>query len=388
MLSINTAASIDDLRLIAKRRLPRFAFDFIDGGAETETNLQENTDAFKRIKLVPKYLANASHPNLATDLFGQTYGVPFGMAPVGFLNMAWPATDLAVAELAARQNMPHVISTASSTPLEKVAEHADGNAWFQMYVSTNESIVDNLLERAWAAGITVLLVTVDVPQTGKRDRDIRNRLEIPFRITPSILTDLVTHPHWTLSSLAAGAPRLANFDPENSPTGQSRSLAEVQRLMISQKFAWDDLKAIRDKWPGKLLLKGILHPEDAMRAVEESCDGIVVSNHGGRQADYAPSSISALRAIADVVDHEVPLLLDSGVRRGADIIKAKALGASFVLAGRAFAYGAGAAGSTGVNTSFQILHSELSRAMGQLGLHAFSTIKQSLIKSDPLERQE
>ncbi len=379
MLSLKTAASIDDLRLIAKKRVPRFAFDFIDGGAETETNLNKNQSALRSIELVPRYLTGVANPELTTTLFGDTYAVPFGMAPVGFLNMAWPGTDVAIAQLAARVNMPHVISTAASTPLETLAGHADGNAWFQLYASRSEEVTGSLLDRAWTAGIKVLAVTVDVPQTGKRDRDIRNQLQIPFKVTPSIAVDLALHPRWSLGSLKAGAPRLANFDSASSATTEPRSLIEVQKQMISQDFVWDELRGIRDKWKGTLLLKGVLHPDDATKAIAMGCDGLVVSNHGGRQVDYGPASIAALPGIANAVKGRVPLLLDSGVRRGADVIKAKALGASFVLAGRAFAYGAAAGGKAGVAASFEILRSELTRAQGQLGVGKFSDIDHSVV---------
>lgn len=374
MSNLTRAASIDDLRMLAKRRLPKFAFDFIDGGAETETNLSSNQNNFQSIKLTPRYLIDCSKVSTETTLFGNTYSVPFGVAPIGFLNIAWPGADLMVARLAAQEKLPHVVSTPSSTSLEKIAVAADGFAWFQLYVSRYEDWVDKMLSRVKSSGIDVLVVTVDVPQPGKRDRDIKNGLQLPFRPSPRQLIDLACHPKWSISSLIYGAPRLENFTDEKSLNSKIMSLSENQKRMISNDFVWDDLRKLRDKWKGKLLLKGLLHEEDALLALDVGCDGIIVSNHGGRQADYAPSSISALPAIVEAIAGKVPILLDSGVRRGADIVRAKALGANFVFAGRAFAYGASAGGEAGVHHAFDILKSELTSTLGQIGEPHFKNV--------------
>jgi len=373
-VSLSRAASIADLRLLAKKRLPGFAFDFIDGGAEDEVNLAKNENAFDDIEIVPRYLVDVSTPILQTDLFGTTYGVPFGMAPVGFLNMAWPGSDLMVARLAAEKQFPHVISTNSSTSIEQIAEAANGFAWFQLYASKSEALVDELLSRCTAAQIDILLLTVDVPQPGKRDRDIRNDLKIPFSFTLPILADLATHPQWSLSTLLAGAPSFGNFEKSGT-----MSLIDVHRRVISDAFNWDDLRRLRDRWPGRLLLKGILHPDDAVQAIDAGCDGVVVSNHGGRQADYSPAAITALPGIADAVGGRAPVLLDSGIRRGGDIIRAKALGADFTFAGRAFAYGLGAGATAGCHRAYDILELELTRALGQIGSPSFHDISSEVL---------
>ena len=371
MSAIGRAASIDDLRTLAKRRLPRFAFDFIDGGAETEHNLEANRQALQRLELVPRYLIDVSDVQFETELFETTYAMPLGIAPVGFLNMAWPDADLMMARLAARNRIPHAISTASSTALEAVAEAADGFAWFQIYVSSDDTLTDQLLRRAKAADIDVLVVTIDVPTPGKRDRDTRNGLQIPFRLTPGIAADLMRHPRWSFATLRHGAPGFGNFTQEYAAELGSQSLVDLQKRIISCSFTWQDLARLRDKWNGRLLLKGVLHEDDAKLALEAGCDGIVVSNHGGRQADYAPASISALAKIAETVGGRVPLLLDSGVRRGSDMVRAKALGADFVLAGRAFAYGAAAGREPGCARALEILRSELTSALGQIGCPRF-----------------
>jgi (S)-mandelate dehydrogenase len=375
-MRVSRAASIEDLRLCAKRRLPRFAFDFFDGGAEDENNLKSNREDLEAIELCPRYLVDVANLTTETELFGKSYSVPFGIAPVGFLNLAWPGTDIALAKLAAERRFPMVISTASSTALEHVASAAQGYAWFQLYVPGDVEMCDQLINRAAAAGIDTLIVTVDVPKAGKRDRDIRNGLQIPFKLTPEIIAQLVAHPRWSLETLKAGVPGFGNFNTGN----KAMSVVEVQHHIISPSFTWEGLRALRKKWSGTLLLKGILHPEDAKMAVAAGCDGIIVSNHGGRQTDHGPSSIKGLPAIVKASAGKVPILFDSGIRRGADFIRAKALGASFIFAGRAFAFGAAAGGAAGCERAFDILELELTRALGQIGCPEFSKIDHKLLR--------
>lgn len=384
-MTLDRAASIDDLRHLAQRRVPRFAFDFLDGGAESERNLRGNCAAFEAVTLQPRALIDVSEISTGTRLFGQDYGVPFGMAPVGFLNAVWPGSDLAIARLAAEKRMPHAISTASSTKLETLAEAAEGHAWFQIYVSRDQPFVDALLDRAWAAGCRVLLVTVDTAHPGKRDRDIRNGLQMPFRLTPRLAWDLARHPRWSLATMKAGPPVFANaesgYNPGSGSGSGKDSLVELQRRMISSSFTWEDLARIRDRWKGTLVLKGVLHSGDARQAVAMGADGILVSNHGGRQIDYGPTSLEVLPGIVKAVAGRAEVMLDSGVRRGADVLRAKALGACFVLAGRAFGYGAGAGGAAGCRHAFDILETELTRAMGQLGCPSFQQIGPGILAS-------
>lgn len=380
MSRLDRAASIDDLRTIARRRLPRFAFDFIDGGAESEAGLARNRSALGEVSLAPRYLVDVSKPVLEVELFGKRYAAPFGIAPMGFINMAWPGTDLALARLAGRKRIPHLVSTAASTPMEALAEAADGCGWFQIYVSNDAEMNEHFLGRAEAAGFAALVVTVDVSAPGKRDRDIRNGLRIPFRPTPDILADLALHPSWSIGSLRAGPPHFANLSGEKAGAYASLPLEEVQRrLLMASGFDWEALKRLRDRWKGPLILKGLLRADDALRAIDAGCDGIVVSNHGGRQADYAPASIEALPAIADAAAGRTTLLFDSGVRRGADIARAKALGADFALAGRAFAYGAAAGGEAGVERAFEILEVELTRTLGQIGNPIFGELDETAL---------
>jgi isopentenyl diphosphate isomerase/L-lactate dehydrogenase-like FMN-dependent dehydrogenase len=370
------AACIGDLRAIAKRRIPRFAFDLVDGGAEDESNLRRNEDALRAIRLTPRYLVDASKPQTETEIFGQTYKAPFGIAPIGMLNVFWPDADLVLARLAAKHNVPYCASAAASTPLERLAEAADGRGWFQLYASADQAVTDGLLDRAQAAGYRNLLVTVDVPAAGKRDRDIRNELSVPFKFTPRTLVDLAWHPRWSLATLRHGKPNIANYaDLLKTAT----SYAEVQATLIAADYTWDHLLKLRDRWPGRLIVKGLQHAQDAVRCVEIGCDGVVVSNHGGRQVAAGPGAIEALPAIAEAVNGRSKVLFDSGIRRGSDIIRAKALGADFTLLGRSFAYGVGAGGAGGAQRAFDIIELELNRSLGQLGRPDFANVDATLI---------
>lgn len=370
-MRLDRAASIDDLRRMAKRRIPRFAFDLVDGGAESERNMRRNSEAFEEVQLTPRYMRDVSQIDTSATLFGQTFDVPFGMAPIGMLNAFWPEADLILARLCARENLPYVASSAASTTLERLADAAAGNGWFQLYVSGDAAVTDGLVSRAEAAGYPVMMVTADVPAAGKRDRDIRNQLSVPFRITPEVLLQLVTHPRWSLESLGHGKPNIANYaDLLKSAT----SYADVQKTLITPGFTWEDLKRLRDRWSGKLLVKGILHPDDAVQCAEIGCDGIVVSNHGGRQVAFGPPTIEALPAIAKALGGRIRIILDSGVRRGADVLRAKALGADFVLLGRALAFGVGAGGAAGADRALEILKLELVRALGQLGGSSYTEV--------------
>lgn len=363
-MGIDRAACIDDLRLRAKRRIPRFAFDLVDGGAESERNMRRNIQAFEEIALTPRYMTDVAEIDTSVEIFGQHFNQPFGMAPIGMLNAFWPDADRILARLCARENIPYVASSAASTTLEDLAEAADGNGWFQLYVSGDKDVTAGLISRAEAAGYPVLMVTVDVPAAGKRDRDIRNQLSVPFRFTPEVLLQCALNPTWALTSLAHGTPNIANYaDLLKSAT----SYADVQKTLITPSFTWEDLDRLRNRWTGKLLVKGILHAEDALQCADMGCDGVVVSNHGGRQVAFGPATVDVLPSIAEATAGRIKVILDSGIRRGADFVRATALGADFTFCGRALAYGVGAGGADGAQRAMDILKLELTRAMGQLG---------------------
>jgi isopentenyl diphosphate isomerase/L-lactate dehydrogenase-like FMN-dependent dehydrogenase len=274
--------------------------------------------------------------------------------------------------------MPYVASSAASTSLEKLAEAAEGRGWFQLYVSGNADVTESLIARAEAAGYPVLMVTADVPAAGKRDRDIRNRLSVPFKFTPDVVLQCALNPRWALASLASGTPNIANYaDLLKSAT----SYADVQKTLITPRFTWGDLEKLRARWPGKLLVKGILHADDAARCAGIGCDGIVVSNHGGRQVAFGPPTIEVLPGIAETVAGRMKIILDSGIRRGADVIRAKALGADFTFCGRALAYGVGAGAAPGAQRAIDILKLELERALGQLGATSMSEVRSDMLST-------
>jgi isopentenyl diphosphate isomerase/L-lactate dehydrogenase-like FMN-dependent dehydrogenase len=298
------------------------------------------------------------------------------MAPIGMLNAFWPEADLILARLCARENIPYVASSAASTTLERLAEAAEGNCWFQLYVSSEDAVTEGLVARADTAGYRVMMVTADVPAAGKRDRDIRNQLSVPFRITPEVLVELVANPHWSLATLRHGKPSIANYA---NLLRSATSYADVQRKLITPGFTWEHLERLRDRWKGPLLVKGILHPQDALRCAEIGCDGIVVSNHGGRQVAFGPPTIEALPGIAEAVGSRIEIVLDSGVRRGADFLRAKALGAGFALCGRALAFGVGAGGAAGAQRAMEILKLELLRALGQIGVSSYGAVGPSAL---------
>lgn len=375
-MGLDRAASIDDLRARAKRRIPRFAFDLVDGGAESERNMRRNIEAFEEVELVPRYMVDVSRIDTKAELFGTTFDLPFGQAPIGMLNAFWPDADLTLARLCKRENVPYVASSAASTTLESLAEAADGNGWFQLYVSGDDAVTEGLVSRAETAGYEVMMVTVDVPAAGKRDRDIRNQLAVPFKFTPDVLMQLAANPVWSLASLRHGKPNIANYaDLLQSAT----SYADVQKTLITPGLTWDQLRQLRDRWRGTLLVKGILHPHDAVKCAELGLDGIVVSNHGGRQVAFGPPTIEALPEISRALDGKIRVLVDSGVRRGADILRARALGADFVLTGRAMAYGVGAGGAPGAQRAMDILKLELVRALGQLGMSSYSALNATVL---------
>ena len=379
-MELERAASIDDLRVRAKRRIPRFAFDLVDGGAENERNMRRNAEAFEEVELVPRYMVDVSRIDTRAEVFGQSFDLPFGQAPIGMLNAFWPDADLTLARLCKRENVPYVASSAASTTLEHLAEAADGNGWFQLYVSGDDAVTEGLINRAEVAGYDVMMVTADVPAAGKRDRDIRNQLAVPFKFTPEVLLQLAANPVWSLASLRHGRPNIANYaDLLQSAT----SYADVQKTLITPGLTWAQLQQLRDRWKGTLLVKGILHPEDAIKCAELGLDGIVVSNHGGRQVAFGPPTIDVLPAIAKAVEGKLKVLLDSGVRRGADMLRGKALGADFVLTGRALAYGVGAGGAQGAQRAMDILKLELLRALGQLGVSSYSALDASALFAAP-----
>ena len=371
--------SIADLRARARVRLPRVVFDFIDGGAGDEASLRRNEAAFQAVRMVPRVFAPCRTRDLSTELLGQRYAMPFGVTPMGLCNLAWPGTDKGIAAAAAQARIPYALSTMSSTSIEDIARVAPEHTWFQLYVGGDAAIADSLLDRAEAAGIRTLVLTVDANFPARRLRDRRNGFALPLRPSAGLLADLLLHPRWSLATLAAGAPTFENF----LPTAKDPRTINIAAMLVSLAQAhidWSTLERMRARWPHKLIVKGVLHPQDAQRSAALGADGVVVSNHGGRQLASVPSSIEALPAIRQAVGPGFAVLLDSGVRCGDDIAKALASGADFVLLGRSFLYGTGALGAQrGPAVTIDILRGELDTALAQLGCNSIRDLRPELL---------
>ena len=368
--------STRDARALAAQRLPRLIYDFIDGAAGEELGLASNISDLQRVRLQPRSLAEVNSISLTTSFLGQDWDVPFGIAPMGMCDLAWPGTDRALAALSQRHNLPLGVSTASSTPLEELLRLSGGRAWFQLYVTGSTQDAMALSSRAAKAGYDTLILTVDVPRLGKRPRDVRNGFATPFRMTARHFVDFATHPHWSLNTLASGLPTMANFSGANAK-GYDRNAPRTGAN-------WSFLQQLRAAWRGKLIIKGVLSAEDAVRMKAEGVDAICVSNHGGRQLDSAPSAIAVLPAIRQAVGPAFPLLFDSGIRTGDDIVKARALGADMVLVGRPFLYALAAVGPAGAERMYSCFTGEIETALAQIGIATVSAVTPACLYQAPL----
>jgi (S)-mandelate dehydrogenase len=381
MADLSRAVNIEDLRRMARARLPRAVFDFFDGGAEDEVTLRANRAAFERIQLLPRVLVDVAEVDTRIALLGAEARFPLAIAPTGAIGAGRTGADVALARAAKAFGIPYTLATPATASIERVAEEAGGRLWFQLYVLRDREFREKLVERARVAGYEALLVTVDLPVGGKRERDTRNDFVAPFRPTWRNSRDVWRKPAWALDMLIHGIPRMENLDGfEQWSTKVTDIAASVGRAQDSS-FSWEALKRLRELWPGKLLLKGIERPDDAERAATLGGDGVVVSNHGGRQLDGAAPTLEALPAIARAVGSKLTVLLDGGVRRGVDILKARALGAQAVLTGRATLYGVMAGGEPGARRALEILTGELERSMKLCGARRIAEITPDLVRT-------
>jgi (S)-mandelate dehydrogenase len=377
------AIKVDDYRLLARRRLPKAVFDFLEGGAEDERGLAHNRAVFDQVRFRPRRFVDVSKRILETNLFGRRIAAPLAIAPTGLNGLIWPQGDLALAQAAADAGIPFVLSTASSMSIEEIARGRDGARWFQLYVFQRE-IADQLVQRALAADYSALVLTTDVSINGFRERDMRNGFGLPFRYSPGLVIDGALHLRWSMDFLRNGAPQLANLSsPEAmSPAAQA---ALVSRQMDAC-FGWDDLKRLRDRWPRTLIVKGLLDPEDAARCFALGVDGVILSNHGARQLDGAPSPLDVLQ---DTVARVGPgcVMADSGFRRGSEVVKALALGARLVLLGRAVLYGLAARGRFGVDDVLRMIKTEIDCTLAQIGCSSVADLAPAYIaEAAPLAR--
>lgn len=364
--------SISDLQRKAKKRIPHVAWEYLDLGTGDEKAIDRNLERMAAALLVPRFMKGELNPDLSTTLFGQTYHAPFGAAPVGLSGLMWPKAETILAGTAARYRIPYCLSTVATQTPETVGAVAGDMGWFQLYPPRDRAIRTDLLNRVKASGFRALVVTADVPLPSRRERALRAGLRMPPRITPGFVWDALIHPSWTFHTMRAGLPRLRSME-KYAPATDLGSVAAFVGRSIGGTLSWDYLKEVRDEWPGPLILKGIVHPEDAEKAVAVGVDGIQVSNHGARQFDAAPAAIDSLPVVARAVKGKTAILFDSGVRSGLDIIRALSLGAEFVFLGRAFIYGVSALGRYGGDHVVEILMAEMRADMSQLG---YATIKE------------
>jgi len=367
-MRLESAPGVEDVRLLAKKRLPRLAFDFIDGGAEGEVTLRANRQAFDGLTFRPRYLQDVSRREQETSVVGTRLSLPVMLAPTGLTRIASRNAEVDAARAAGREGTVYVLSATASTSIEEVARAAEGPLWFQLYLWRDREVIEGLVKRAAAAKYSALVLTVDVPVIGQRERDLRNGFTLPPRLTPRNAFDMIRRPRW-LTGLLRGTPlTFANFV---DVPGRGRSAVELGKYvnveMMNPGATWETFEWLRRMWDGPLAIKGVLHPHDAARAVDLGADGVVVSNHGGRQLDSAVAALDALPAIVDAVAGRADVLFDSGVRRGTDVVKALALGAKAVLIGRPYVLGLGADGAAGVSAVLDVLRRELDRALALIG---------------------
>ena len=373
------AFSIEELRRAAKRRLPRAVFDFIDGGAEGESTLRENSAAFSRVRLLRKVLVGVAEVNTETTILGKPAKLPIAIAPTGAVGFGWRGGDVAVAKAAAAHGIPFSLSTSATASIERIVAEAPGRHWFQAYFFKDREYTFGLIERARKAGYDTVMVTADLPVGGKRERDFRNDFSIPFRFTPRNVLDFAMRPAWALDMLLRGVPQLENLSGMAMRGADTRNIVSSVGRDQDASLDWEVIKRVRDVWPGKLLVKGVVHPDDAERALSVGCDGVIVSNHGGRQLDGEIASFDALPGVVRAIGGKASVLMDGGIRRGGDIFKALARGAEAVMIGRATFYGVCAAGEAGANRALDILADELTRTMQLCGTRSIAGIRRDLL---------
>jgi L-lactate dehydrogenase (cytochrome) len=381
MRSLDRALTIDDLRRLARRRLPRAVFDFVEGGAGDERTVARNRAAFERLLFRPRALVDVSKRDQATVVLGERVATPVIVSPTGMAGLCWPKGEVAAARAAQDAGTIYTLSTHSSCSIEEVAAGAPGPLWFQLYVWQNRDLTRSFVERARVAGYRALVLTVDVPIISRRERDIRKGFTIPPRITVRNALDTLRRVGWMRRVLFGPRLTLANLvGAPGAPRTDIVTLGGVANRQVDPSVAWADLAWFRSLWQGPLVLKGVLTAADARRAVDHGVDGLIVSNHGGRQLDGTPASIEALPEIADAVGDRIEVLLDGGVRRGADVVRALALGARAVMVGRPYLYGLAAGGSAGVRRALDILAGEVDHTLALVGVPRSGDVDRTVVR--------
>jgi L-lactate dehydrogenase (cytochrome) len=372
--------SVDDLRTKAKQRIPKFAFEYLDGGCNEDVSIVRNTAEIRNVQLQPRYLRNSGQSSSKTKVMGMEFDAPFGVAPVGLQGLMWPNSPEILAKSSFKHNIPFILSTVTTMSIERASELTEGNAWFQLYNPTQDTVRDDIINRAVAAECPVLVLLCDVPTFGYRPRDIRNGLALPPKMSISNIMQILGKPNWAYNTLKYGQPTFETLKPY---TPEGLNLKQLGRFMdktFSGRLDEERIKPIRDKWKGKLVLKGVASEQDTQDAIRLGFDGVIVSNHGGRQLDAAQSTINSLSEITLEYSDQIEIMMDSGIRSGPDIARAMATGAKFTFMGRSFLYGCGALGNKGGDHTISMLKTQFKQVMDQLCCERVEDLPKYLIK--------
>ncbi|WP_144636171.1 alpha-hydroxy acid oxidase [Bordetella genomosp. 13] len=383
MSRVGLCHSIDGLRREARRRLPRPIFDFFEGGAEDETTLRDNRDAYARVRLSPRVLRDVASVDLSTWLLGGTAAMPMAIAPTGAVGFGWRGGDVDLARAAAAMGIPYTLSTSATASIEEIAEKAPGRLWFQAYILQDKGRLHALIDRAQAAGYEALVITVDLPVGGKRERDLRNGLGLPMKLSPRNVLAFASRPAWALDMALRRPPVMPSLAGMRKIDPDRKAMESVAGRNYDPSFDLAALARLRERWPGRLIVKGVVNPRDVAPLLELGADALVVSNHGGRQLDGGVATLDALPGVVEAAGGRIPVLLDGGIRRGADIFKALALGAAGVLTGRATLYGVLAGGQEGAQRALHILRDELQRTFQLCGAARVSDVGADMLHASP-----
>ncbi len=374
--------SIDDLRSRAQKRIPKFAFEYLDGGCNEDVNLHRNRSDIQEVELRPNYLSKHQGSAMKTELFGNTYDAPFGIAPIGLQGLMWPNAPEILAEAAVRHNVPFILSTVTTSSIERISEITEGKFWFQLYHPTEDRLRNDIIRRASEAGSEVLVLLCDVPTFGFRPRDIRNGLAMPPKMSFNNILQILAKPNWAFQTLLHGQPNFETLKPYMPKNLDLSALGQFMDLTFSGRLNEEKIAPIRDMWKGKIVLKGVASEADTERAIKLGLDGIIVSNHGGRQLDAGQSTIKPLKNIANKYGDKITVMMDSGLRSGPDIARALATGAKFTFMGRSFMYGVSALGKEGGNHTISLIKTQLQQVMEQICCEKVSDFPNHLINPE------
>ncbi|PQV48853.1 L-lactate dehydrogenase (cytochrome) [Jejuia pallidilutea] len=372
--------SVDDLRKRAQKKIPKFAFEYLDGGCNDDVNLLRNTSELREVQLKPNYIKNHGGSSQRTKVLGLEYDAPFGIAPIGLQGLMWPNASEILAKAAFQHNIPFILSTVTTTSIERASELTEGKAWFQLYHPTENALRDDIINRAAAAECPVLVILCDVPTFGFRPRDIRNGLAMPPKMSFKNILQVLGKPNWAFNTLKYGQPSFETLKPYMPKGLDLKQLGKFMDQTFSGRLNEDKIKPIRDMWKGKLVLKGVASEQDTEEAIRLGLDGIIVSNHGGRQLDAGQSTIKPLETIAAKYGDKITVMMDSGIRSGPDVARAMACGAEFTFMGRSFMYGVSALGKKGGNHTISLLKTEVQQVMEQLCCESTQDFSNHLIK--------